>query len=96
MHPPTSNADLARRDLAVRWDPCARMQHPESLPRLRVRRDPGAWLEEHVGHRSRAAVQRQAANREHVVLADRTDERIVGRFERLVDETGESLDVACA
>ena len=46
-----SNADLARRDLAVVWHPCTQMRDHETVPMIPIRRGQGVWLEDYDGRR---------------------------------------------
>jgi adenosylmethionine-8-amino-7-oxononanoate aminotransferase len=48
---PSSNAELARRDLAVLWHPCTQMHDHQSLPMVPIARGEGAWLIDHDGRR---------------------------------------------
>ena len=46
-----SNADLAKRDLAVLWHPCTQMKDHEWLPLVPIKKGRGVWLEDYEGKR---------------------------------------------
>ena len=46
-----SNAELARRDLAVVWHPCTQMHDHETLPMVPIQSASGAWLVDYDGKR---------------------------------------------
>jgi adenosylmethionine---8-amino-7-oxononanoate aminotransferase len=51
MSPPSQNAAIAARDLAVVWHPCTQMQDHERLPLIPIARGEGVWLHDFDGRR---------------------------------------------